>query len=290
MKLQILTMCYGEKHIELFRRACLKTLSFPENRRALYRNDARWNVCTEEEHIEYLKREIDIYFPELDVNFIKTEDLRGYIDPIQSAIVWQIEDCLRTKTRLLLAPPDTLFAEGAVDGLLQSGREAGSVVVVPHPRVLPEILSATLDPYTTAPELVKLSVATLHQSWTDAEVGHVRQNSFVGGVKWWRVNEKTISGSHYLPTPYLMDFTVADLDYFKTQISFGSFDHVWSNDVLLQAGRQRYIASSDCCFIAEITERDKNVPPIWDGDKDSFWRNNLQFQADKQVIFTFRSE
>lgn len=290
MKLQILTMCYGEKHIELFRRACLKTLSFPENRRAIYENKTRWNICTDEEHIEYLKREIDIYFPELEINFIKTEDLRRYTDPIQSAIIWQIEDCLRTKSRLLIAPPDTLFAEGSVKSLVFAGREPGSVVVVPHPRVLPEILSSKFDPFVSSPELVRLSMACLHQSWSDAECGHVRQNSYVGGVKWWRVNEKVISGQHYLPTPYLMDFTEADLQYFKTQISFGSFDHIWANDILLPAGRQRYIASSDSCFIAEITERDKNVPPIWDGDKDSFWRSNFQFQIDKQTVFTFRSE
>lgn len=290
MKLQILTMVYGEKHVEMFRRACLKTLSFPENRRAIYEQQSRWNICTDQEHVDYLRREIDILFPELTVNFIDTSDLRSYTDPIQSAIVWQIGDCLQSRSRLLIAPPDTLFAEGAIKGLVLAGREQGSVVVVPHPRVLPEILSQALDPFMTAPEMVKLSMACLHQSWSDAEIGHVRQNSYVGGVKWWRVNEKVISGQHYLPTPYLMDFTEADLNYFKTQISFGSFDHVWANDVLLQAGRQRYIASSDLCFIAEITERDKNVPPIWEGDKDSFWRNNFQFQIDKQTVFTFRSE
>lgn len=288
--MQILTMAYGPQHIELFRKACLKTLSYPENRKAIYDNRARWNICTDQGSVDSLRRDVDIYFPELPVDFIDTSDLRSYTDPIQSAIIWQIGDCLSSQSSLLIAPPDTLFAEGAVKSLVLAGREPGTVVTVPHPRVLPEILSSLINPYTTAPELVKFSMANLHQSWTDAEVGHVRQNSYVGGVKWWRVNEKVISGQHYLPTPYFMNFTEEDLNYFKTQISFGSFDHVWANDILIKAGRQRYLASSDSCFIAEITEKDRNVPPIWEGDKDSFWRNNFQFQIDKQTIFTFRSE
>lgn len=288
MNLEILSIVYGDSHVELFKKACLKTLAFPENRRAIFKHCKRWNICTEDKHIEDLKRNIDIYFPELELNFILTEDLRRYADPIQSAIINQIERCLKTDRRLLFCPPDNLFGDGTIRALTIAGREKGSVVVAPHPRVLPEILSLPMAPYVTNPELVTMAMKTLHQSWTDAEVGHVRQNSFVGGVKWERVNRATIIGSHYLPTPFLMDFTEEDLKYFSTQISFGSFDHVWAGDILLNRGRQRYLGSSDAAFICEITERDKNVPPVWDGDRDSFWRANLQFNADKQILFTFR--
>lgn len=290
MILQLLTMVYGSKHVELFKEACLASLSTPRNRKAINEHGAKWSVYTDEDHIHILRKLLGESFPSLKIDFVLTEDLRRYTDPIQSAIIKQIESCLHEGHRLLICPPDTIFAEGTIANLIAIGREPGSVVVVPHPRILPSILNEGMLFASLSPaRMVDLCFKHLHQSWTDAEIGHVRQNSFVGGVKWQRL-DKLIVGSHYLPTPYLMDFTEEDLSYFKTQISFGSFDHVWANDVLLKLGRQRYVASSDACFIAEITEEEKNVPPIWDGDPDSFWRNNMQFDHDKQTVFTFRGE
>lgn len=285
--IQILTLVYGEKHVELFRRACLKSLSWPDNRQALI--GATWNICTDNAYADHLKREINKAMPEANVSIRGTDQLRDFIDPAQSAVIWQIKECLKKKQRLLIAPPDTIFGEGTIGNLLLLGREDRTVLTVPHPRVLPSILTE-LEETTHNPSLATLAWKHLHQSWTDAEIGHVRQNSFVGGVKWQRLNEKTIAVTHRLPTPYLLDFTEEDLQYFKTQISFGSFDHVYPSDILIPRERQRYVASSDACFICEITERDKNVPPIWQGPLDGFWRHNLQSQINNQVTAIFRME
>lgn len=288
--MQILTVVYGEKHVELFRRACLKSLSFPNNRSALYEHKAIWNICTDDKYVEYLRREIDIRIPELVVNFKTTDTLRNYIDPIQSAVIWQIEECLKTNSKLLIAPPDTIFGNGTVSNLLKIGREKNTCVVVPHPRVLPSILEHAFNPYISNPELVRLAWQHLHQAWSDAEIGHPRQNSYVGGVVWQRLADNLYSVVHRLPTIYLAEFTEEDLSYFKSQVSFGAFDHVWPGDVLVKRERQRYVASSDSCFIVEITEKDKNVPPIWPGDVDSFWRSHVHNGINKGIITTFRGE
>lgn len=285
--MQILTIAFGPYHVEMFRKVCLPSLSQIGNKHILYENKAIWNICTDIEAFAYLKREIDVQLPEIEVRFKDATDLRNYVDATQSAIIWQIEECLRTKTKLLVAPPDNIFGSHSLPALFLASREPDTVVVVPHVRVLPEILEGHyLLPNA---ELLNLSWKHLHQSWSDAQVGHVRQNSFIGGVRWEYVNEKVISVNHRLPSPFLMSFTTEDLQYFKSQVSFGSFDHIWPDNILIPRGRLRYITSSDQAFIAEVTEKDKNVPPIQAGaNPDLFWRANGQDHFNKQILATFR--
>lgn len=282
--LDILTLVYGEQHIELFRRAALKSLSSPRNRKAIYDQNARWNICTDDRFFDYLKRTIDVLFPELELNFISRSDLRDYIDPIQSAVIKQIQWSLKDKKKVLLAPPDTIFSDGTVQSLLDASKEPDSCVVVPHARALPQILT-NVD-YTN--DLVKLTLEHLHKSWTDAEEGHPQNNTFVGGVI-WQSTGKTIYGKHYLPSPYLLQFTEEDLQYFKVQISFGSFDHVWPNAILIPRGRQIYLGDSDKAFIVEITDQYKNVPPLWPNPENKpFWRDNLQTAHNSKLEFCWK--
>lgn len=283
-RLNLLSIVYGESHVELFRQACLKSLSQPLNKKTL--EGVTWTICTDKVFENYLALEIARSLPEVKLVFKSIETLRNYIDPIQSAIISSIESSIELGFSLILAPPDNIFSDGAIQALIKLGSEPGSVVLFPHVRVLPQLLKSSFR--VTNPELVELAFDNLHQSWEDAEVGHVRQNSFVGGVKWQRINNNILV-QHYLPTPFLMNFTTEDLQYFKTQISFGSFDHMWPNDILIRRGRVRFATSSDVMFIMEVTERGKNVPPIWKGDVNSFWRDNLQFQTFKQIISTFRT-
>lgn len=285
--MEILTVVFGSNHLELFRRAALKSLAFSKNREAISANKTCWNICTDRDKIQYLRREITNHFPDIELNCRSTEELRNYIDPIQSAVISQIERCLEKKAPLLFVPPDVIFSDGAIPNLLKAGSDPDSVVIFPHPRVLPTILSEDIEGIK-APELVSMAWRHLHQSWSDAEVGHPRQNGFVGGVKWEKLDEKVIQVTHRLPTPYLINFTGEDLMYFKSQISFGSFDHVWPQDILIKRGRQRYVTSSDQAFMVEITERDKNVPPIWKGDVNDFWRKGLQSENNKQILASFR--
>lgn len=301
MKLRLLSIFWGPKHYDLFKWACLKSLAYPRNKEALYASDTIWNIFTDDEYFEPLRELTKITFPGLRFEIRSTNDLRRYTDSTQSALVGQIEECLAAKAKFLFAPPDTIFGDGTVANLLKIGREDKTCVCVPHPRVLPDIQDAIrrqlADDGNFVPDrqtnidnvtLVDLAFKYLHQSWTDAEVNHVRQNSHVGGVLWQRLDDVTISGRHYLPTHYLCDFTEQDLNYFKTQVSFGSFDHMWAGDILIPQGRQRYVGSSDAAFICEVTEKEKNIPPVWNGDPNQFWRNHVHNHHNKQVEFIFR--
>lgn len=289
MSLQILTTVWGEKHLEIFRRGTLRSLSFKRNKARLFQENAVWNVCTDAKDIPYLEKQFFIHFPELEVVFKPTEELRDYTDTVQSAMLWIMKKCLETGDKLLLAPPDTIFADGAVDGLLAAGREKGTCVAAAHPRVLPEILSEELSYSIPATEMVNLAWKYLHKSWTDAEWGHPYYNGYVGGVQWSKVHDKVMSVIHRLPTVYLADFTDEDLKYFKSVISFGHFDHMWPGDILIPRGRQRYVASSDLAFMVEITEKNKNVPPIIpNAPLEGFWRSHAHNEINKGIVVTYR--
>ena len=291
MGLQILTALWGEKHVNLFERAALKSLTWPANLDTLRGLEAKWNIFADDEHHSRIAKMIPtgIHF-----HIRSTKTLRDYIDQVQSATLWQMNECIKNQDKLLLAPPDTIFGDGTIHNLWKLGRDKHSCVVIPHPRVLPSFLDAlTEDDDFDNESLVTLAFEHLHKSWSDAEVGHALQNSFVGGVSWTRLQgskmDSLYSVVHRLPTVYLADFTEEDLNYFKSAGSFGHFDHKWPGDILVPRGRQRFCGSSDACFAVEVTEAEKNVPPIFDqAPVEGFWKNDVHNQHNAQITAIFR--
>lgn len=294
MRLQLLTCCWGNHHRELFKKTALRSLSWTKNAKALRQLEATWNIITDDDSLSDLDKYCNETLPGIQFRVRPISKHRDYIDQVQSANIWMMEESIKSGHKVLLAPPDTIFGDGTVEGLWRAGEDKDSVIVVPHPRVLPGILNELYEEdnifNVSVVRLVELSFRNLHDSWVHAERGHPNQSSYVGGVEWWRTNN-VIQGTHRLPSPYLISFTEEDLMYFKSAISFGHFDHMWPGDILIPRGRQRYLASSDSAFIVEVTEADKNVPPIMENQpKTGFWRSNVHNLANAQVIFTFRGE
>ncbi len=290
--IELLTIAYGEHHLELFRKTALKSLAQLKNKRCFYDENTRWNICTDDKHFDHVRRTVDIYFPELEVNLISRSDLRRYIDPIQAATIWQIEESIRNKSKVILAPPDTIYSDGTIKSMLDKASE-GTCVAVAHPRTLPSILEHEFIGLSN-PDLVSLAWKHLHQSWSHAEMGCDGYNFRAGGVQWEYINSEQIRGIHMLPSPYLLQFTSEDLDFFKHQISFGSFDHIWSAQMLIPQGRRKYMNSSEDGFIIEITDQHKNVPPLFPGDQEKFWREDTpneltaaQLEVNKRIPFYF---
>lgn len=285
MRIQILSTIWGETHKELFKKAALKSLSWPKNAKAL--QGAKWNIFADDEHHEELKA----LMPHgIQVDFRSTSSLRDYIDQVQSASIWQMNECLKHNEKLLLAPPDTIFADGSIENLLLLGEDPDTCVVVPHPRVLPKMLDDLEAPKSPA-QLTSLSFKHLHKSWENAELNHPLQNSYIGGVEWRKLTDSLYAVTHRLPTVYLAHFTEEDLQYFKSAISFGNFDHRWPGDILIPRGRQRYCGSSESCFIVEVTEQGKNVPPTRPGDPTrGFWFDWPHNRANAQITAIWRGE
>lgn len=284
MKIQGLTVVWGDEYIDRFLKATVKSVAFKENKKAM--EDVIWNIFTDESSFERIDKFIASFLPETEVRFRDLGVIRDRIDYLHSGLIWQIKECLKVKQRMLLLPPDSIFGDGTIQNLIRLGKEDKSCVVVPHPRALPEALG---EAYETNAELVRAAWKHLHRSWSDAEEGGDRQNSFIGGVSWEKLDEKTFAVKHLLPTPYLCDFTEADLLFFEAQPGIGAIDHVWPG-TLCSTNRMKYCGSSDACFIVEITEKDKNLPPVQrHAETSKFWRNHPHNLFNQQVVSIFRS-
>lgn len=286
--IQMLTYFWGKKHLDIFINTSLRSLTWPKNFEALKGHEATWNIFLDDEDHDHLRAKLP---KDLNINLKSTSLLREYIDQAQSAFMWQAKECLELKQRLIMAPPDLLFGDGTVPNMLKIGKDEGSVVVIPHVRVLPEAIKEITRPYSNA-KLVTLAWKHLHRSWIDAEANKKGNTSFHGGVEWTRLDEKLISVTHRFPAPYLMDLTKEDVNYFDSQRTFNSLDHTWPGDILIPKGRQRFVGSSDACFLIEPTEEDQNIPIHIDGQPEfgGFWRDGNHNESNAMVRSIFRGE
>lgn len=282
MKIQALSTVWGS-YIDMFLRGTVRSLSFADNRKAM--EGVVWNLFTDECDFERIDKVIAAELPETEVKYRDLSVIRDRVDYLHSALCWQIKECLKTNSRMLLLPPDSVFGDKTISNLKKIGKNPGTCVVVPHPRALPTLLN---EEFYSNQSLVKAAWDHLHRSWTDSEVGHDRQNSFIGGVSWSYLDEKTMAVDHRLPTPYFCDLTEDDLKFFEAQGGIGSYDHVWPS-MLVQQGRMKYVGSSDACFIVELTEADKNLPPAPRGqDQTKFWKENPHNIVCGQIRCIFR--
>lgn len=297
-QVRVYTAVFGEKHIDWWKRGCLKSLSWHDNAEAL--DGATWTFLTKKEDqptIEAAVRSSGINIKDIEYFLIDSEIpgnhpmmgsllLRGWLEEMSRAITFN--------TQILLAPPDTVFGESTVKHLREIGEQKDSVVFMVHPRVTTDILPH-IDKCTTIfnKELVSLAWENLHKTWVDAEVGLEKSNSYIGGVSWRYLNENLYSVTHRLPTPYLINPTPEDIVYFRGQLHFGVIDHFWPHECLIEFERQRLVGSSDAGFCVEITPANENIPPVEHVRKDEpdlFHRNLTHNKQNRMTSVIFRGE
>lgn len=284
MKINALTTVW-DSYIDRFFKGTLKSLVFPSNREAMER--ITWNIFSEEYRFEEIDREIHKLIPDVEVVYRDLSVIRDRVDYLHSALIWQIKECLKQKSKLLLLPPDTIFGDKTIKNLIDTGKEEGKCVFSAHPRVLPSVLE---EKFESNASLVKAAWKHLHRSWTDSEEGHERQNSYIGGVSWKKLDQDLYEIKHLLPTPYFMEFNESDLHFFETAPGIGSIDHVWPSH-LVQQGRIKYLGSSDQAFTVELTDSDKNLPAAPRGqDQTKFWQNHPHNVFFGQIRPAFRGE
>lgn len=273
-------------------------MNWSKNKEAL--KGAQWQIYTKKEHFAELTHlfkdsvfelallEIEDSIRVAGCGFVKTTQCDGGVILLNGLKV-QLQQSLEYKRKILFAPPDTIFGNGTIPNLLALGEREFTCVAFPHLRVHPTILdsleyaAATKGPFSNR-ELCKLSLEHAHASWAQAEVGHPHNNSYVGGIAWKRLGDNLISVTHRLPTPYLIHFHPHDFDYWWSVVSFGALDHSWPGDRLIRQERLRVVGSSDACFVCEITDHDKNVPPLVESKKqsgDEYWGDRLHHSVNR---------
>lgn len=309
MNFHLYTAVYGSKHIDLFRRACFRSMNWPLNGAAV--ESRSWHVLTKPEHFDEISRIFEGSQFKLKL-FAIEESQRvagcGMVRTSQcdSGVILlngfkqQMQFCLSNKSKMILCPPDTVFGDGTIPNLLSLGVGEGVCVAVAHARVLPnvieeiETLAATRGAMSNS-QLVSMAFNYPHASWEYAEAFHENNNSYVGGISWRELDKGLYSVTHRLPTPYLLDFNITDWDYFWGTVSFGALDHSWPGDRLYRQERIRVCGSSDACFIVEITDSDQNVPPIVEKrkeaiDPDSYWGDRVHHSTNRLFNIILRGE
>jgi hypothetical protein len=288
--------CVWGSYLDLFEKALVQSLCWPLNKAAL--QGAKWDLCTKREDfgpaVDIAKRVgIDIELHEIPDEMVGDHPMMGAI--LLKIFRPVIKRNLDSGSRMLLAPPDTIFGGDTIANLLALGDRKDSVIFVAHPRAHPTILDE-LDPIrsTGNGKLVSYAWKHLHKSWSEAEYypGIQRINSFVGGVFWRKLNDETMAITHRLPTPYLINWTEFDYNYFNNALVFGQIDHDWPN-FLVDQERCRVVGGSDAAFIVEITDAGKNIPPLesFRGEfPDVFWRGGLHNKYFGQFSIVYKKE
>ncbi len=307
--LRLWSCFWGRKHIGLFEKALVRSLSWPHNKDAI--KHATWDIWTRKDDfsavveaakgvgIKVQLNEADSFIDQLTSKYLND---RGVM-MLQMFLV-SIKQCIDSGSQMLIAPPDTIFGGDSLANIIQAGEQAESVVFVVHIRVLPKILNY-LDANGSEPELstsnaklVSLSLKNAHKSWSEAEYGKDRINTQIGGIMWKKRPNGVYAVQHMLPTPYLINWTNQDYEFFTRQNPpgqwppvFGEIDHMWPGTCVVPNQRQRILGSSDDAFIVEITEEQDNIPAFMTYDKenpDRFWREAPHNKLNRQVVVTFR--
>lgn len=314
MNFHMFSMFWGAHHLDLFKRACYRSLNWDANLSALQGRE--WHVYTLPEHFEDLERLFNGGPFKLILKPIG-ESMRvsgcGMVRTAQcdagvvllNGLRDQIAYSIQNRSKMLFCPPDTLFGNGTIPNLLTIGQGPATCVAVSHPRVLPamfedlESICATRGALSN-PQLVTLAFRHAHDSWKYADVVHKNNSSFVGGIAWRELEKGLYSVTHRLPTVYLADFLPMDYDFFWGQVSFGGWDHRWPAENLIRHERMRLVGSSDACFIVELTDHDKNVPPELPletkqelarrGEVDGYWNSHYHNSINRQFTTIFRGE
>lgn len=301
--LKIFTTVWGDTHLDWFERALVKSLCWPKNKTVL--RDASWSVISKLEDkgralaIADKVETREIKFAEIPAHVQGSSPEMGHI--LLQAFFMVMKECLETGSQLLIAPPDTIFADNSIPNLIAMAQYGHTCVSVPHPRVSPSIFGSIPKDGTplSSAQLVSLAHKHAHRAWSEAEINHPKQNSFIGGIAWQKLssNPHVVSVQHRLPTVYLANFLPSDYTFFQRPHdglppTFGVIDHLWPKDLYKQE-RIRAVGSSDACFIAEVTREDANVPPFVQmnaHEPDAYWRSNYHNQINRQFCTIFRGE
>lgn len=274
--MKIFTPCWGEKHIKLLETCLGASFRFPKNASSLAHSE--WVFLCNGDEAHRVERIAELIIPSSKIRIIRGGDM-------MTAMLDVMESCVRDKDPMLMATPDFIYGDGTIDAFNKIG-VANTCVSIAHMRVHPSILPFIQRGFTFPnDELMQLGMDHQHISWTNCEEGHKESMSYTGGIRWVRHDNMHLI-RHYLPSPFYVNFTQSDLDFFKGK-TFNFWDHLWPTSLIL-ALRLRYIGSSDAAMMLEVTDVDANVPQILEAP--AFHASYMHNQIQSQFVSVFRGK
>lgn len=293
----IYTVVWGS-YVDWFRRALIPSLAWPQNKAALSHPETRWHIYGDLDDTQRIYEATSLVLPPHQVELKPKVMDKGQVSLLGS-LMQTMRRCIDEKKPMLTAPPDTIFSEGSISALLEYGEAPDTCVAVPHPRVLPGLMSElTKEPISNS-KLVSLALEKYpHPAWTTANIELSISGTFVGGLAWQKLEPNLYAVQHRLPTVYLANFNEEDRKFFSKPYKqvppqYGMWDHEWPGVVLIPTERQRTIGSSDIAFIVECTEHFKNVPTqrlVNPENPTAFHRDEYHNKVNAMYYSCFRGE
>ena len=267
-----------------------------------------WTLQTDSETsgaVEIARRVI----PTAEIRTIITPRISQPGEPIgahkMQGLLKVIKQCLAERSRMLMATPDFIWGARTIPAMLKMAAGAGLCVSIAHLRVLPTILTEPFLGIEGLPEnihadLMGIGLRHQHPSWAaclaSTKTGEPTDPNGIyhSGICWEHLTDSLIAVQHQMVSPFLVNFTLSDLEFFATwkgmtAPAFGEWDHNWPSK-LIQEERLRYIGASDAACMLEVTEASKNMPPLEPRREpaDSFFLRNHHNQIQRQFVSIFR--
>ena len=297
-RLHIFTPCWGSHFTNLLDSALGRSFRWPLNAASV--KNCVWTLFTSPGEKDLITELALRIIPTADIRVLTSDRLFESNSPIgalkMQGLLKTIPECIAYKQSMLMSTPDFIWADGSIQNMWDESypNEGQSLCVsIAHMRVLPAFIADFMSPEAT--EMIVRGLKFAHDSWAHSHAILNPNGIWHSGMCWRRVpGHRLITVQHQMPSPFLVNFTESDLTEFSrwkgvTPPAFGEWDHNWPSKLLAE-GRLRYIGSSDVAFMVEITESDKNAPPLEPAriPHDQFFRVEPSVKTQKQFISTFR--
>lgn len=296
--LRIYAPVWGNRHIDQFERAILKSFAWPKNAEALEGNIRCWHIYTRAENKAKLSHLMERIGQPFDIRVLDAfKDTTGQTAALCNAGLEVMQACVDDGSLFFTGETDFVFADGSIETMLSIAQRPRVTVTVPHMRVLPHFLELLDHPVGCA-EMVKLAMTCPHRTWLDAEIGvkgffREHSNQYYGGLSWER-SDKMYLVQHVIPNAWISNIEPSDLDLMRKYNDWSAWDHRLPSK-FIKEGRNRVIGSSDAAFMVEITsDQERNSPnsQINTAKPDAFyrddWADGEHHNAYRMCISVFR--
>lgn len=196
---------------------------------------------------------------------------------LESALRRTMRRCARRNASMLMAPPDSYFANGSINNLVQAQAGRNVSVAAVHLRVVDEEFLRALDAFEgdiEAPMLDSLALETAHDNVANGFIERDRNCASETGVALQVLEPNMVLVTHRIPTIHLIAVEQSDVEYFEGR-PFQAWDHQMTA-LHIAHGRFKYIGSSDAFFMVELTDAESHLVPA----ETSAWSDTYKWEED----------
>lgn len=168
--------------------------------------------------------------------------------------------------RVLFCSADQIWGDGTISNVWNYARGKPVVVAVPHLRV---VESRWKEKWKINMMGFPISNKGLVRAGLDPDCIHSSQHcwssddvntTYNSGVSFTRINDRTVTVIHWLPSPLLCWFTAEDVEFFSKSEKSVLWDREWPS-MVLEENRWRVIGSSQIAFGLELSKEASAARP-----------------------------